>query len=97
MSKTLTSLALLALTATVSLAQQSGSTLAVDAKLPDYQAAAGVSGNLNSVGSDTLENLMAFWAAAFATSNVESGGVTFVCLRSHATTSARCHRLGSPE
>ncbi len=37
----------------------------VDRKLPIYQETSGVSGNLNSVGSDTLNNLMAFWAEAF--------------------------------
>lgn len=37
----------------------------VDAALPDYSKAAGVSGNLSSVGSDTLNNLMTFWAEAF--------------------------------
>ncbi len=64
MSKTITSLALLVLTASASFAQQSNAVV-VDAKLPDYSVASGVSGNLNSVGSDTLENLMAFWAEAF--------------------------------
>lgn len=38
---------------------------AVDSKLPDYQARTGVAGNLSSVGSDTLANLMTFWAEAF--------------------------------
>lgn len=33
--------------------------------LPDYQAAAGVSGNLSSIGSDTLANLMTLWAESF--------------------------------
>lgn len=37
----------------------------VDAKLPEYKAAAGVSGNFSSVGSDTLNNLMTFWAEDF--------------------------------
>jgi phosphate transport system substrate-binding protein len=37
----------------------------VDASLPDYAVSSGVSGNLNSVGSDTLNNLMTFWAEAF--------------------------------
>jgi phosphate transport system substrate-binding protein len=37
----------------------------VDAKLPDYQAVSGISGNLSSVGSDTLANLMTFWAEDF--------------------------------
>lgn len=37
----------------------------VDASLKDYQPTSGVSGNLNSVGSDTLNNLMTFWAEDF--------------------------------
>lgn len=37
----------------------------VDAKLPDYKKTTGVSGNLSSVGSDTLANLMTFWAEDF--------------------------------
>lgn len=37
----------------------------VDPALPNYQKSTGVSGNLSSVGSDTLANLMTFWAEAF--------------------------------
>jgi phosphate transport system substrate-binding protein len=37
----------------------------VDAKLPDYKATSGVSGNLKSIGSDTLNNLMTLWAEGF--------------------------------
>ncbi|MCL4125063.1 UNVERIFIED_CONTAM: hypothetical protein GTU68_000788 [Idotea baltica] len=37
----------------------------VDAALPDYQKASGVSGKLSSVGSDTLANLMTLWAEEF--------------------------------
>jgi len=37
----------------------------IDAGLPDYKAASGVSGNLSSVGSDTLANLMTLWAEEF--------------------------------
>jgi len=37
----------------------------VDPSLPDYQRASGVSGNLSSVGSDTLANLMTLWAEEF--------------------------------
>jgi phosphate transport system substrate-binding protein len=33
--------------------------------LPDYQKVSGVSGNLSSVGSDTLANMMTFWAEEF--------------------------------
>jgi phosphate transport system substrate-binding protein len=37
----------------------------LDADLVDYQRASGVSGNLSSVGSDTLANLMTLWAEEF--------------------------------
>jgi len=37
----------------------------VDANLPVYQKSSGVSGNLSSVGSDTLANLMTLWAEEF--------------------------------
>jgi len=37
----------------------------LDAKLPDYKKASGVSGNLSSVGSDTLANLMTLWAEEY--------------------------------
>lgn len=37
----------------------------VDASIPGYQKTSGVSGNFNSVGSDTLNNLMTLWAEGF--------------------------------
>ncbi len=37
----------------------------LDAGLPDYSHASGISGNLSSVGSDTLANLMTLWAEEF--------------------------------
>lgn len=37
----------------------------VDPALADYKKAQGVAGNLSSVGSDTLANLMTFWAEEF--------------------------------
>jgi phosphate transport system substrate-binding protein len=37
----------------------------LDPALPDYKAISGVSGNLNSIGSDTLNNLMTLWAEGF--------------------------------
>lgn len=37
----------------------------VDPGLADYEKAAGVSGNVSSVGSDTLANLMTLWAEEF--------------------------------
>jgi phosphate transport system substrate-binding protein len=37
----------------------------VDPALSSYQAVSGISGNLNSIGSDTLNNLMTLWAEGF--------------------------------
>ncbi len=37
----------------------------VDAGIPAYQTVSGVAGNLNSIGSDTLNNLMTLWAESF--------------------------------
>lgn len=37
----------------------------VDSNLPDYVKASGVSGNISSVGSDTLANLMTLWTEEF--------------------------------
>jgi len=61
-ARTLT-LALLAsgLLATPALAE----TIKVDAKLQSYAKTQNVAGNLNSIGSDTLNNLMTLWAEGF--------------------------------
>src|SRR3989337_2561976 len=37
----------------------------VDPAIKPYASVSGVSGNLNSIGSDTLNNLMTFWAEGF--------------------------------
>ena len=37
----------------------------VDAAIAPYAKASGISGNLSSIGSDTLNNLMTFWAEGF--------------------------------
>ena len=37
----------------------------VDAEIQNYTKTSGVSGNLGSVGSDTLNNLMTLWAETF--------------------------------
>jgi phosphate transport system substrate-binding protein len=52
--------AALALTASASAAPT-----AVDPAIPAYAPVSGISGNLNSIGSDTLNNLMTFWAEGF--------------------------------
>jgi phosphate transport system substrate-binding protein len=37
----------------------------VDPAIPSYKAESGISGNLNSIGSDTLNNVMTLWAEGF--------------------------------
>lgn len=37
----------------------------IDPAIPNYETVSGVSGNLNSIGSDTLNNLMTEWAEGF--------------------------------
>ena len=37
----------------------------IDAKIAKYKPASGVAGNLGSIGSDTLNNLMTYWAEGF--------------------------------
>jgi phosphate transport system substrate-binding protein len=39
--------------------------ISVDEGVPEYKAVSGISGNLSSVGSDTLANLMTLWAESF--------------------------------
>lgn len=53
-------LSIISLTSMVSL-----SAAAVDKDLPSYQKVSGISGNISSVGSDTLANMMTFWAEEF--------------------------------
>lgn len=43
----------------------SGAEGPVDPAIEAYQPVSGISGNLNSIGSDTLNNLMTFWAEEF--------------------------------
>lgn len=59
---TLGALATGALLATAPLAAQA---VKVDPAIPGYQKTSGVSGNLSSIGSDTLNNLMTLWAEGF--------------------------------
>jgi phosphate transport system substrate-binding protein len=62
MKRIIGTLAALALVAPAAKAQQ----VKVEASIPAYQKTSGVSGNLNSVGSDTMNNLMTLWGEAFA-------------------------------
>ena len=46
-------------------ASAAAQTVKVDPSLAGYQRVSGISGNLNSIGSDTLNNLMTYWAEGF--------------------------------
>lgn len=56
---------LLVLAAGFALSNAFAGPVEVDPAVPAYQQSSGVSGNLNSIGSDTLNNLMTFWAEGF--------------------------------
>jgi len=55
----------LMLAAAVSLGVAGIAQAQVDSNLPSYQPVSGVSGNVKSIGSDSLNNLMALWAEGF--------------------------------
>ncbi|MBV5340053.1 MAG: phosphate ABC transporter substrate-binding protein [Deltaproteobacteria bacterium] len=50
---------------TVTVAAAQAAPTKVDAKISNYKAVSGVAGNLGSIGSDTLNNLMTYWAEGF--------------------------------
>ncbi len=54
-----------AATAALAVAVQAGEQVAVDKSLPEYKPVEGISGNLKSIGSDTMNNLMTLWAEGF--------------------------------
>lgn len=60
MKKLITGVLLVAASAWMAQAQ-----VAVDPDLPDYKAVQGVSGTIKSLGSDTMNNMMALWAEGF--------------------------------
>lgn len=57
--------ALFATAASFGLISAAYAEVTLDPKLPDYTRASGISGNLSSVGSDTLANLMTLWTEEF--------------------------------
>ena len=62
MKTLITSIAAASLMATSAVVQAKAE---LDPNLPEYHKASGISGNLSSVGSDTLANLMTLWAEEF--------------------------------
>ncbi len=63
--KTKSLIAAMAVASAALVSGTAGAVQTVDAGIPDYQKASGISGNLSSVGSDTLANLMTLWAEEF--------------------------------
>jgi len=61
MKRVCLAVAVTALGASFAYAQQ----MTVEAGIPSYQKASGVSGNVNSIGSDTMNNMMTLWAETF--------------------------------
>ncbi len=51
--------------AAIALTTTANAQIAVDPNLSSYEPASGVSGNLVSIGSDTLNNLMTYWTESF--------------------------------
>ncbi len=64
MTSPLKSAAALALASLFSVSAQA-EVVAVDPAIKPYEKTSGVTGNLNSIGSDTLNNLMTLWAEGF--------------------------------
>jgi phosphate transport system substrate-binding protein len=62
MKRTLVSVTTLAVATTLTLSAQVAK---VDPAIGGYQKASGVSGNLSSIGSDSMNNLMTLWAETF--------------------------------
>jgi phosphate transport system substrate-binding protein len=62
MKRIATTAGAVALLASLAYAQR----VAVEASIPAYQKTSGVAGNINSVGSDTMNNLMTLWGETFA-------------------------------
>ena len=63
--KAKTLLAALGFTAATFVSTTASAVQTVDSGVPTYEKASGISGNLSSVGSDTLANLMTLWAEEF--------------------------------
>ena len=58
-------LMIVTMAAALALSGSAQQVLQVEAGIPAYSKTSGVSGNLSSIGSDTMNNLMTLWAETF--------------------------------
>ncbi|VAW97321.1 Phosphate ABC transporter, periplasmic phosphate-binding protein PstS (TC 3.A.1.7.1) [hydrothermal vent metagenome] len=65
MKKLLTIASIGLLSSQIAFAPSAQAAAKIDSKIPAYNKASGISGNISSVGSDTLANLMTLWAEEF--------------------------------
>ncbi len=65
MKKFLTIASIGLLSSQIAFASSAQAAVKIDSNIPAYQKASGISGNISSVGSDTLANLMTLWAEEF--------------------------------
>ena len=65
---------ILTIAAALSSLSMGSSQVTVDNSIKPYAPSSGVSGNLNAVGSDTLNNLMTLWAEGFSKKYPASSG-----------------------
>ena len=65
MKKILTFASIGLLSSQIAFAPSAQAAAKIDSKIPTYQKSSGISGNISSVGSDTLANLMTLWAEEF--------------------------------
>ena len=56
---------ILSLLSVLGLAAGAAQAAEIDPAIPPYEVVSGISGNLNSIGSDTLNNLLTLWAEGF--------------------------------
>jgi phosphate transport system substrate-binding protein len=63
--KTKTLIAAMGFAASALVSGTAGAVHVVDSGIPEHQKASGIAGNLSSVGSDSLANLMTLWAEEF--------------------------------
>ena len=91
---------ILTIAAALSSLSMGANQVTVDSSIKPYAPTSGVSGNLNAVGSDTLNNLMTLWAEGFSKKypSVKVGveGSTYQWMQTHSTSFHQLRFEGRP-